>query len=223
MKLIREFVSINDLEVLIEDCAPGGCKSEKKYKLRGPFVIADQENKNGRVYPLKTLTEAVKVYNNEYISKNRGLGSLDHGPTPTVEIATVSHVIESLEMKDNVGYGVARLLPDLPMGKIAIALVKEGILLGMSSRAVGNVGEKGIVQPDLVLCSVDCVHSPSGPGCFVEGIYENKEWIMDGNQILEVAVGNLTNKMDKKYNSSVILEYMTEFMEDIKKGKRYLL
>ena len=222
MKLLREMVSINDLEIICEDIGEG-CKKEKRYKLRGPMVIGDVENKNGRTYPKDTLSKAVNIYNEDFISKKRALGTLDHGSTPTVDMSCVSHVLESLEMKDNIGYGVARVLSDLPMGKILATLIKEGILIGMSSRAVGNVGEKGIVQPDLVICSVDAVHSPSGPGAFMENIYENKEYIIQGNQILEVAVVNLTKKMDNKYNSNVVLEYMMEFMDDIKKGKRLLV
>jgi len=220
-KLITEFTSIENLNVIVEDIVNAIGEKEKKYKLRGPMIVAEEQNKNGRIYPLKTLTNAVNIYKQDFIDKNRSLGSMEHNATPTVEMPTVSHIIESLVMKDNIGYGVARVLPEMPMGKIAIALIKEGILLGMSSRCVGNVGDKGVVADDLVMCSIDMVHSPSAPGAFMEGVYESKEWLIQGNQILEVAVGNLTKKMDKTYNSKVVLQYMTEFMDDIKnKGKR---
>ena len=36
-----------------------------------------------------------------------------------------------------------------------------------------------VVQPDFKLSTVDIVSDPSGPGCFVNGIMENVEWIYD--------------------------------------------
>jgi hypothetical protein len=36
-----------------------------------------------------------------------------------------------------------------------------------------------VVQSDFKLSTVDIVSDPSGPGCFVNGIMENVEWIYD--------------------------------------------
>ena len=50
MKLITEIME--DVDILKEDNAKGG----KDYKIRGVFMQADVKNRNGRVYPVDTLT-----------------------------------------------------------------------------------------------------------------------------------------------------------------------
>jgi hypothetical protein len=71
--------------------------------------------------------------------------------------------------------------------------------------------------------SIDSVLDASAPGCFVEGILENKNYIMDGDRIVEVAVQNLQKKVDKKYNpksmSGEVLSYITDFLGEIE-GKK---
>ena len=63
------------------------------------------------------LENQVKVFNEEKVSKNRALGELDHPNSPMINLDRVSHLITSLDMQGNVGYGVAKLL-ETPMGKI---------------------------------------------------------------------------------------------------------
>ena len=60
MKLITEIVE--DVEILTEGNAKGG----KDYKIRGVFMQADIKNRNGRVYPVDTLTNEVKRYTTEF-------------------------------------------------------------------------------------------------------------------------------------------------------------
>ena len=59
MKLITE--TIENIEVLTEANASG----KKDYKIRGVFMQADIKNRNGRVYPVQTLTKEVARYNSE--------------------------------------------------------------------------------------------------------------------------------------------------------------
>ena len=51
MKLITE--TIEDIEVLTEANSAG----VKQYKIRGVFMQADIKNRNGRVYPVQTLSK----------------------------------------------------------------------------------------------------------------------------------------------------------------------
>ena len=155
------------------------------------------------------------------IKKNRSMGELDHPENPQINLERVSHIIESLEMKDNVGHGVAKLI-DTPMGRIAKTLVDEGVIVGMSTRGVGSLDGE-IVKEDYKLITVDIVADPSAPNCFVEGVLENKEFIIDGDRIVEVAVRNLQKKVDEKYNSNSmsnhVLRYMLDFIAEIKNHK----
>lgn len=221
MKLLTEFIDFKDLELVKESVELDGEK-KKQYYLKGPFLEADVLNKNGRKYMKETLIREVKKFYETKIAKNRSLGELDHPPDPTVNLDRVSHVITDLEMKDNVGYGVARLL-ETPKGRIAKTLVDEGIILGMSTRGVGSLDGE-FVKDDYNLITVDIVADPSAPSAFVEGVLENKEFIIgkDG-EIVEKAIDVLQKKVDTKSNkynhkdvSKLTLQYMLEFIDTIK-------
>jgi hypothetical protein len=74
MKLIREF-SFDVKPTIITEANDGKGKS---YYIEGIFLQAEQENRNGRVYPLHILQREVERYSEEYIKQNRALGELDH-------------------------------------------------------------------------------------------------------------------------------------------------
>ena len=63
MLLITE---VNDNVNLITEEVNG----EKQYHIDGIFMQAEQKNRNGRVYPQKTLMNEVQKYNNEYVKTN---------------------------------------------------------------------------------------------------------------------------------------------------------
>lgn len=220
MKLLQEFIDFSNLEIITE-ATDGGKK--KEYFLKGPFLQAEILNKNGRKYLEETLVREVKDFYENKIKTNRSMGELDHPPDPTINLERVSHIITELYMENKIGYGTAKLI-DTPTGRIAKTLVDEGILLGMSTRGVGTL-EGEYVKNDYKLITIDIVADPSAPSAFVEGVMENKEYIIGNDgEIVEVAVKNLQKKLETKSNkfehkdvSSLALSYMLEFIEDIKK------
>lgn len=73
-------------------------------------------------------------------------------------------------------------MTETPCGQIAIGLIKSGGKLGVSTRGLGSLVEKNgakYVQKDFKLSTIDIVSDPSGPGCYVQGIMENVDWIYD--------------------------------------------
>jgi hypothetical protein len=219
MKLLREFVSFDRLQVIKEDFKDDSGVIQKTYKLKGPFLEASIKNKNGRVYPAVVLEREVKDFVTTKIKTRRSLGELDHPENPQINLERVSHVIEDLYMDGNTGYGVAKILTDTPMGKIAQALVKEGILLGMSTRGVGSL-DGDTVQEDYKLITIDIVADPSAPNAFVEGVLESKEFEFTSNgDIVERAVANLRKSVDKSYDrlgeSKKALCAMMNFLDEI--------
>lgn len=173
---------------------------KKALFIEGNFLLANEPNRNNRVYPMEILREAVKTYNNSFISKKRSLGELNHNSVPGVDLTKVSHIITSLKENGNYFYGKARIL-NTPMGKIAQGLIDEGVVLGVSSRALGSLKPTNegysVVGPDLVINCVDIVHDPSvGAAAFVNGIYEGKEWIYDSSKQEYIAM-NIKNKIEK--------------------------
>jgi len=181
MKLITE--TVEDIRYITE-----GTDDKKNLFIEGVFMVAEECNRNGRVYPLTTLNKEVGRYINEFVDCNRAFGELGHPTGPTINLDRVSHRVVMLEFRGNKVYGKAKIMESTPMGKIAAELIREGAKLGVSSRAMGSLVEqngKKIVQPDLMLSAVDIVADPSAPGAFVNGIMEGKEWVWNNCSWLE--------------------------------------
>jgi hypothetical protein len=173
---------------------------KKTLYIEGDFLMANKPNRNNRVYPMNVLREAVKTYHDNFISKNRSLGELNHNSIPGVDLTKVSHMITTLKENGDYFYGKAKIL-NTPMGKIAQGLIDEGVILGVSSRALGSVKPTNegysVVGSDLVINCVDIVHDPSvGSAAFVNGIYEGKEWIYDSSKQEYIAM-NIKNQIEK--------------------------
>ena len=180
---------------LIEEDSEG----KKNYFIHGVFMQAEQKNRNGRIYPLGILENEIGRYNKNFVTKNRAMGELNHPQGPTVNLDRVSHMIKDLKVEGNDIIGKAKLL-DTPMGNIAKNLVTEGAQLGVSSRGMGSLEEKGgvnYVKDDFMLSAVDIVADPSAPGAFVNGIMEGKEWVWDNGTIKEKVIDGYRDIIQK--------------------------
>tara|TARA_R100000700_G_C3153149_1_gene131219 strand:+ start:305 stop:958 length:654 start_codon:yes stop_codon:yes gene_type:complete len=216
MLLITE---VNDNVNLVTEEVNG----EKQYHIDGIFMQAEQKNRNGRVYPQKTLMKEVQRYNNEYVKTNRAMGELGHPDGPQLNLERVSHLIKELRVDGNDIYGKAKIL-DTPYGKIVKDLVKEGVKIGVSSRGMGSLKQvNGVneVQEDFNLAAVDIVADPSAPDAFVEGIMEGKEWVWE-NGILTARRIETYKKQIKSASKSNLEEaklyafadFLSNFMKD---------
>ena len=176
MKLITE--TIDNVKYLSEETENG----KKKLFIEGTFLVGERVNKNNRMYKMDTLRKEVQRYTEEFIKTNRALGELGHPDTPSINLERVSHKIVSLEEDDNTYYGKALIL-ETPYGQIVKNFIDNDIQVGVSSRALGSLAPTkegySLVQDDLRLATAaDIVADPSAPGAFVNGIMENKEWMM---------------------------------------------
>ena len=174
MKLIAEYTDQN-LECLVEKKEDGS----KKYTIEGVFMQSEQKNRNGRIYPKKIMENAVAKYVDTQVSKNRAVGELNHPDGPTVNLDKVSHLITDLRWEGNDVVGKASIL-DTPMGQIVKGLLEGGVNLGVSTRGMGSLEQRGgamYVKDDFTLNTVDIVQDPSAPNAFVNGIMEGVEWV----------------------------------------------
>lgn len=181
MKLIAEF---NDtIAPIITESKNGG----KDYFIEGVFMQSDIKNRNGRVYPKNIMEKEVDRYNKEFVEKQRAFGELGHPEGPTINLDKVSHLIQSLTLEGKNYVGKAKIL-STPNGEIVKALINDGAKLGVSSRGLGSLEQKGnaqYVKDDFQLATAgDIVADPSAPEAFVEGIMEGVEWIMGDDGIL---------------------------------------
>ncbi len=179
MKLITEEVS--DAKYIVEEV-----NGKKQYKIKGIFLQADIKNRNGRVYPREILQKEVSRYNREFVNKKRAFGELGHPDGPVVNLERVSHMITDLHPDGSNFVGEAKIM-DTPYGKIVKNLINEGAQLGVSSRGMGSLVNRGGINEvgrDFYLATAaDIVADPSAPDAFVEGIMEGKEWIWDNGVI----------------------------------------
>lgn len=211
MKLMIERVDVDSLVVEHATNETG----LKFWKITGPFMQAEIQNRNGRIYKLPTLRREVDKFVNEKVKTNRALGELDHPPTPQVTLDRVSHKITDLQIVENDIVGTATIL-NTPTGRIAQALLEGGVKLGVSSRGLGDLEEdKKTVSDNFNLVTIDIVGDPSALNAYVDGIYESKEFIVSGDSIVEKAVKDFTNQLDK-HGTREIMQDLKRFLESIK-------
>lgn len=183
MKLISEFNDYGVQPVIIEQNEKG----EKEYFIEGIFMQSEIKNRNGRIYPKEVMKKEVSRYVNEFVKKSRAFGELGHPDGPTINLDKVSHLITSLEEDGDNYIGKAKIL-STPNGQIVRNLIDDGAKLGVSSRGLGSLEQKGgaqYVKSDFQLATAgDIVADPSAPEAFVEGIMEGVEWIYE-NGILK--------------------------------------
>ena len=195
MKLITE---INESIEYIAEAKEDGSKD---YYIKGPFMQANIKNRNGRMYPAEVLDKEVKRYVSENVDKNRAYGELGHPTSPTINLDRVSHMIKELTREGDNFIGKAKIMTETPMGRIVKNLMDEGASLGVSSRGMGSLKNKGglaEVQYDFNLATAaDIVADPSAPDAFVEGIMEGKEWIWDNGIIREAAINDYKEQIEE--------------------------
>ena len=213
MKLIRE--EIESVRVITESK-----DGKKSFHIEGTFLQADIKNRNGRIYESRILAKEVSRYNQEYIVKNRAMGELGHPDGPSVNLDRVSHKITSLKQEGSNFIGKAKIL-ETPMGRIAGALLNDGVTLGVSSRGMGSLNTRNgvnYVGEDFMLATAaDIVADPSAPDAFVQGIMEGKEWVWDNGLLKETDVQRVKNYIDNS-PSNRLNEAILEGFHDLLMG-----
>jgi hypothetical protein len=219
MKLITERTL--DIKPLITEEAGVG----KSYFIEGPFLQADIKNRNGRVYPLKTLRKEVARYTKELIAENRAVGELGHPDSPTINLERISHLITDLHEDGSNFYGRAKIL-DTTFGEQVKRLLDGEVKLGVSSRGVGSIIQRGgtnIVGEDFYLATAaDIVADPSAPEAFVRGIMEGREWVWNNGTLKEADVAALKRQVEAAHRHRPahrqvpLIEAYTRFLKGIR-------
>jgi hypothetical protein len=193
MKLITENIFDNLKPVITEETGAG-----KSYFIEGPFLQADIKNRNGRVYPMKTLRKEVARYMKELVAENRAVGELGHPDSPTINLERISHLITDLHEDGTNFYGRAKIL-STTFGEQVKRMLDDGVKLGVSSRGVGSLVQRGgtnIVGEDFYLATAaDIVADPSAPEAFVRGIMEGKEWVWNNGILKEADAATLKKQV----------------------------
>lgn len=164
-KLLTSFLPLElDVKSIKENAEMNG----GKIVLRGIMQRADAVNQNGRIYPRRVLEREVENYQ-KFVRERRALGELDHPTASVVNLQNASHIVTEIHWDGDAVVGTIELL-STPMGKIAQALVSDGVKLGISSRGVGSTHQQGdydMVEDDFMLLCFDLVSEPSTSGAFM--------------------------------------------------------
>ena len=178
-----------------------GMLSEGKMSERGnPLVhgilaTCEVENGNGRFYSEELWRREIDKYM-DLVKQNRACGELDHPESQVVNLKNVSHNIKDINWDGKNIMGTIEILPT-PSGNILKALIDSGITVGVSSRGMGSLEQKGDimeVQDDFELLCWDFVSTPSNPGSFMT-LKEGKENIINpyakaNNIVTEILCAN---------------------------------
>lgn len=151
--------------------------SNNKTLFQGIFSVADEVNKNGRIYEYNILNENVKRL--KPIMESRGLiGEMDHPETSVISYGNASHLITKLWWEDKKLMGEGEILPT-PNGLILKKLIEANVRIGISSRSVGTgTTENGImrISEGLRIISFDAVCDPSVAVAFQKKVVKSENY-----------------------------------------------
>ena len=194
-------------------------KGPSVMKIRGPYMECEQVNKNQRIYTESDMAREVDRYVNEMVNTKRALGELNHPASAEVDLERACHMVTSLRKDGKTIYGESIVL-STPTGQIVRSLINDGVKVGMSSRALGQLSEEanGINRVnEMRLIAVDCVADPSCPRAFVNGILESKQYVVTQDGRFEEVYEQFSNSLKNlprhdvaNYLKSQILSFLSK-------------
>ena len=218
MRLLYEDIDALNVESIIEEATDG---KQKSYWLRGPMIMSEERNKNGRIYSTPIVQREVEKLN-EKIKLNKAAGELNHPQRPDIDPERIAvYLKEPLVQEGNIWVGKAKVA-STPIGKVVKALMDDGYSMGFSTRGLGTVGKNGYVNEDFKMICVDLVDAPS-IGRYSEAILESVRYkiLEDGTitkdtqqavEVLESKIEILPKHDVEKY----LRECIQEFLRSIK-------
>lgn len=217
LKLITQTPITEGLDYLIEE---GNKDKPANVYVTGVYMVANEKNKNNRIYSPEEMLQEVNRYNQEFVKTNRALGELEHPQSASVNSERACHLITELRMDGNLVKGKSKILRT-PLGEVMRSLILDGVKLGMSSRALGTLEERNGVNyvKNMKLICVDAVADPSAPGAFVNGILESKSFIIKQDGRFEEIYDTFENKLanlPRKEVNDYLREQILTFINSLK-------
>ena len=145
--------------------------------VEGILATAEIKNGNGRYYPRELWERELNTYK-QLIKERRAVGELDHPETSVVNLKNVSHIVTDYWWDGDKVMGKMEILTT-PSGNILSELIRNGVLVGVSSRGMGSIEQKGTmmeVQDDFSLVCWDFVSTPSNPGSYMTLVKEGLDF-----------------------------------------------
>lgn len=176
-----------ELDFLVEE---KNSSEPQKYYITGPYMMAEKQNQNGRIYQLDEMVREVGRYMSDMVKTRRAIGEMNHPQSTEVNPVNACHLVTELKQNGNYFMGKSLIL-ETPMGQLLKSLVRDKIQMGISTRGLGNLSESsaGKKVSNFHLICLDVVHQPSVQNAMLESILESKEWILDSaGRIIEASL-----------------------------------
>lgn len=157
---------------LTESVAPSG-----NPLVEGILATAEVKNGNGRYYSKDLWEREIDKYK-VLVEENRATGELDHPESSIINLQNVSHIIRDMWWDGDNVIGKIEVLPT-SAGNILKALIENNVQVGVSSRGMGSLQQRGEmleVQDDFELLCWDFVSTPSNPGSFMQLVKEGLDF-----------------------------------------------
>jgi len=154
-----------------------GIKNNGNVFVEGILATVEVKNGNGRYYPRELWEREIDNFTRKIQMKSTEIcGELDHPDSQVINLKNASHAIREVYWKGDEIWGKVEIFSDMgdlgtSSGRIAGALVKNGLLIGISSRGMGSLKEtSGVmeVQDDFELLTWDLVSNPSNPDSWMK-------------------------------------------------------
>jgi hypothetical protein len=201
--------------------------SEKRLFFTGQYIMVNKKNKNNRIYEEKEMIPAINTFIETYVKNDRAGGELNHSTEADIKLERLAHKIVDLKRdSSNPDYfvGKSEVITANPSGKILEGLIKHNLRFGLSTKCLGSVTESAednanYVKSPIIL-SVDAVYEPSANSEFVNGILENKQYIISDDGKVAEAYEKLEKKLAKypSHHRDAINSYIRESVEKFLKS-----
>jgi hypothetical protein len=154
-----------------------GMKTNGNIFVEGILATVEVKNGNGRYYKKELWEREIDNFAQKIQMKStETVGELDHPDSQVINLRNASHAIRELYWKDDEIWGKVEIFSDpgdlgTSSGRIAGALVRNGLIIGISSRGMGSLkqmGEVMEVQDDFELLTWDLVSNPSNPDSWMK-------------------------------------------------------
>ena len=112
--------------------------------VEGILATCEVKNGNGRYYAKELWEREMDKYKG-LIAERRSLGELDHPESQVINLQNVSHLVTEYSWDGDNIMGKIEILPT-PAGNILKELIKNGVTVGVSSRGMGSLQQRGNVM-----------------------------------------------------------------------------
>ena len=172
-------IETNTIKVSPSQLTENVNKENGNLMVEGILATAEVKNGNGRYYSKELWNREMEKYK-DLIEQRRSMGELDHPESTVVNLKNVSHLITDYYWDGDNVMGKIEIL-HTPSGNILKELIKNGITVGVSSRGMGSLEQRGDimeVQDDFELLCWDFVSTPSNPGSYMHTLNEGKQSVI---------------------------------------------